>query len=157
MHTRSIMAILLCCVSAACLAQAGDSATPAATADIGEHRITSYEAMDLRPRIAGMQLKKGMKTLYTNKDGWTLQAVVDRRGAITGYVQVDATGKASKVEAQTPLSPALKPGQMALVHKCLVVTQECINNPLPRSGKPEDCILEVECPKAGSFSNLLSR
>ena len=81
MRTPSIMAILICCGSTACLAQANDPAVPAAKPDVGSQAST-----DLRPRTAGMQLKKGINTLYTNRAGWTLQAVVDRHGTITGYL-----------------------------------------------------------------------
>jgi hypothetical protein len=156
MRAPFILAILMYCGSAACLAQASDPAAPAAKPVDGEPRIDSHASIGLRPRIAGMQLHKGVNTIYTNKDGWTLQAVVDRRGAISGYLQVNTAGKTSKVHAQTPLSPPLKPGQMALVHKCVAITQECLNNPLPPSGNPDDCMIQIQCPNT-ALSNLLTR
>jgi hypothetical protein len=155
MRTPSIMVILLCCgsMATAALAREPISAAPPG----GEAQVDIHQAIDLRLEMARMQLKAGRNTLYTNEQGRTLQAVANRRGVITGYVSVDAAGKVSKINAQSKLSAVPGPGEQALVHKCLVVTQECLNNPLPRSGNPEDCILEVECPKTGSFSNLLTR
>lgn len=83
--------------------------------------------------------------------------MVKRKGMITGYVSVDAAGNVSELKEQSHVPAALGPGEMALVHKCLAVTQECLNNPLPRSGNPEDCFIEIQCPNRGSFAELLSR
>ena len=155
MRTPSIMAMMLCCgtVTTMALAREPISAAPPG----GEPQVDIYQAIDLRSKTARMQLKAGRNTIYTNEQGRTLQAVVNRKGVITGYVSVDAAGKVSKIKVQSNVSAVLGLGEQALVHKCFVITKECLDNPLPRSGNPEDCAVEIECPKPGSFSNLLSR
>lgn len=154
MRAPSILAILMYCGSAACLAQGTDPALPATKPD-AEARLDVHASMDVHPRIAGLPLKQGANTLYTNKEGWTLQAVVNRRGSVTGYLQVDPAGKVSELKGRTPLSPPLEPGQMALVHKCVAITKECLDNPLPQSGNPDDCMIEIQCPNT-ALSNLLT-
>lgn len=120
-------------------------------------RSNTRTATDLRPGMAQMSLKKGRNVVYTAEGGSTLQAVVDRKGAITGYVSVDAAGKVSQLNARPDVPGTLAPGEMALVHECFVITRECLDNPLPRSGNPEDCRLVIPCPKPASFSTLLSQ
>lgn len=122
-----------------------------------EPRIDAGKEVDQRPRAAGVQLETGGNAIYKNVQGGTLQAVVDRRGAITGYLLVEAAGKVTKLKEHSDVPVTLGLGEMALVHKCYVITQECLDNPLPRSGNPEDCAIEIKCPDRGSFSNQLSR
>lgn len=155
MRTPSIMAVLVCC---GVIATATSAREPMPVAPpSSDTQANTDAAIDLRPIMARMQLKKGRNAIYTDGQGGTLEAVVDRRGAITGYALVDAKGKVSKLEERTGLSVVLKPGKPVVVHKCFVIAKECLDNPLPRSGNPEDCAVEIPCPNTGSFSNLLSR
>lgn len=155
MRIQSIGIVLICCAALASVALAGE---PVPVAPPGDGpRVDTRKAIDLRSSTARMQLKTGRNAIYKDAQGRTLQAVVDRKGAITGYVSVDAAGNVSELKEQSNAPAALGPGGMALVHKCFAVTQECLNNPLPRSGNPEDCFIEIQCPNRESFANLLSR
>lgn len=155
MRAPSITIVLICCGAMASVAVAGEPVS--ATPPVGEPQLDTCKAIDLRAKTARKQLKTGSNAICTNAQGTTLQAVVDRNGAITGYMSVDAAGKVSTLKEQPEVPAALGPGEMALVHKCFAVTQECLNNPLPRSGNPEDCFIEIQCPNRSSFANLLSR
>jgi len=155
MRIQSIGPVLICCAALASVALAGEplSVPPPG----GEPRADTRKAPDLRSRTARTPLRPGRNVVYKDAQGTTLQAVVDSKGAITGYVAVDAAGKVSELKEQSKAPASLRPGEMALVHKCFAVTQECLNNPLPRSGNPEDCFIEIQCPGRASFASLLSR
>jgi hypothetical protein len=149
------MIMLICCgfATIAALAREPMQAAPPE----GEPQADTHQSNGLRPKAARPQLRVGRNTIYTNEQGRKLQAVVNRRGVVTGYVMVDATGKVSKMEVRTSRPTALEPGQIALVRQCIAITKECLDNPIPRSMDPDDCLLIIPCPNTGAFSNQLSR
>lgn len=156
MSKSTAISILLCAGLSIGPAWASGPVLAATEGHTDQPKITTYKVIDIRSDMARMRLKRGRNTVYTDSKGRKLQAEVDRKGEITGYVSVDETGKTSALKTRFNQSMPLGQGEMAIVHKCWRVTDECKNNPLPSSGNPDDCFVEIVCPKASS-SSLLTR
>jgi hypothetical protein len=155
---RSLYAISVLLLSTACFAQEGRSAHPATDTGAGGQPFDDHATTgDARLQQETPRFREGRYTVHTDAQGGKIQAEVDANGVITDYLMVDADGSVSGLEEQPSLSVALRSGKPALVHECFTITKECLENPLPRSGNPEDCKLVIPCPKKGSFSTELLR